>query len=74
MADPLAAMTPEQLAQTPAAMPPPGVQPNFVNPHSSAPVLIWVSSVLMAIMFMFAGLRFYVKNNLRRKFTPDDCK
>ncbi|KAK7747386.1 hypothetical protein SLS53_001640 [Cytospora paraplurivora] len=65
-------MTPEQLAQTPAATPPPGVQPNFVNPPSGAPVVISVSSVLMVIMFMLAGLRFYVKLALRRKVTPDD--
>lgn len=74
MADALAAMTPEQLAQTPAAMPPPGVTPDFTDPYTAAPVLISVSTVLMAIMFMLAGLRFYVKIALRHTLTPDDCK
>lgn len=74
MADTLATMTPEQLALTPAAMPPPGVQPNFTDPSSAGPVLISISSVLMAIMFMLAGLRFYVKIALRSTVTPDDCK
>lgn len=64
----------EQLAQTPAATPPSGVQSNFVDPPSGGPVLISISSVLMAIMFMLVGLRFYVKIALRRKVTPDDCK
>jgi hypothetical protein len=36
--------------------------------------LISISSVLMAIMFMLAGLRFYVKIALRSTVTPDDCK
>lgn len=74
MADALASMTPEQLAQTPAATPPSGVTPNFVNPPSTAPVIIAISSVLMAVMFLFAGGRFYVKIALRRKITPDDCE
>ncbi|KAJ4386899.1 hypothetical protein N0V93_009798 [Gnomoniopsis smithogilvyi] len=72
MSDVLAAMTPEQLAQTPAAMPPPGVKPNLVNPTSNAPVLIWTSSILMAVMFLFVAVRFYAKIALRRKLTGDD--
>ena len=74
MADALATMTPEQLSKIPAGTPPPGVQPNFVNPPSSAPVLIAVGTVFMGIMFLFAGMRFYVKVIVRRKVAPDDCE
>ncbi|CAJ2500629.1 Uu.00g034820.m01.CDS01 [Anthostomella pinea] len=72
MADALATMTPEQLSMIPAGTPPPGVIPNFIDPPTSAPVLIAVGTVLMAIMLLFAGIRFYVKVIIRRKVTPDD--
>lgn len=74
MAGILASMTPEQLAQTPAAMPPAGVMPNLIDPPSGAPVLITVSTVLFAIMLVFAALRFYVKLAIRHKMASDDCK
>ncbi|KAK8047543.1 hypothetical protein PG996_015607 [Apiospora saccharicola] len=72
MADALSAMTPEQLAATPAGMPPPSVTPNFTNPASSAPVVIAVSSVLMLIMSIFAAVRCYVKVAIRHSVTSDD--
>lgn len=72
--DALAHMTPEQLAKTPAAKPPKGVIPNLVNPHSEGHVLIIVGSIFMAIMFIFSGIRFYMKLFVRRKTTADDCK
>lgn len=74
MAGIIASMTPEQLAQTPAAMPPAGVMPNLIDPPSGAPVLITVSTVLFAIMLVFAALRFYVKLAIRHKMAADDCK
>ncbi len=67
-------LTPEQMAQTPASKPPPGVVPNFVDPPSGAPVLIAVGTVLLAIMLVFACIRFYVKAFVRRNVTADDCK
>ena len=67
-------LTPEQMAQTPASKPPPGVVPNFVAPPSGAPVLIAVGTVLLAIMVVFACIRFYVKALVRRNVTADDCK
>ncbi|GJN70186.1 hypothetical protein PLICBS_004239 [Purpureocillium lilacinum] len=65
-------LTPEQMAQTPASKPPPGVVPNFVDPPSGAPVLIAVGTVLLAIMLVFACIRFYVKAFVRRNVTADD--
>lgn len=67
-------LTHEQLAQTPAGVPPPGVKPNLVNPYSEGYILITVGGVLMGIMFLFIALRLYVKVRVQRKFTGDDCK
>ncbi|RYP09621.1 hypothetical protein DL764_001163 [Monosporascus ibericus] len=72
MAGALGTMTPEQLSKIPGGTPPPGVQPNFVNPPSSAPGPIAVGAVLMTMMLIFAGIRFSVKAIVRHKATPDD--
>lgn len=52
--------------------PPPGVTPNMVNPKSTGPILIIVSSVLQAIMVVFVINRIYTKSFISRKFTWDD--
>lgn len=54
-------LTHEQLTQTPSGVPPPGVKPNLVNPHSEGYILIPVGGVLMGIMLLFIALRLYVK-------------
>ncbi|KAH8889142.1 hypothetical protein GQ53DRAFT_723925 [Thozetella sp. PMI_491] len=72
MSDALANMTPEQLAAIPAAVPPPGVQSNLIDPPSKGPVLIIVGAVFVGIMMIFSGMRFYFKAIVRRKMTPDD--
>ncbi len=63
-----------QLALTPAGVPPPGVVPNFVNPHSSGSTLIAVGSVSMALMMCFVAVRIYTKVMIVGKFSPDDCE
>lgn len=50
-------MDPAQLAGTPAGVPPPGVVPNFVNPHKNSPTLIAVGSVSLALMVCFVAVR-----------------
>ncbi|KAH9983503.1 hypothetical protein F4779DRAFT_640417 [Xylariaceae sp. FL0662B] len=72
MVDFLANLTPEQLAQIPSGTPPLGIQPSFVNPPSSAPVLIIVGTVLLVIILILAGTRFYVKLAICSKVTSDD--
>ncbi|KAK9423448.1 hypothetical protein SUNI508_14028 [Seiridium unicorne] len=72
MSDSLAGLTPEQLASIPAGRPPPGIQPNLVDPPTAAPVLIIVSTILMVIMLFIAGVRFYVKAFVRKKINADD--
>ena len=67
-------LTPEQMAVTPAGMPPPGVIPNFVNPDTRGPVLIIVGTIFMVLMLVLATLRYYTKFFIVRKTSWDDCK
>ncbi|KAI0186878.1 hypothetical protein EV127DRAFT_410828 [Xylaria flabelliformis] len=62
----------DSLATTPAGTPPPGVKPNFVDPPSGATILIVVGTLLLTIMLVFAGIRFYIKVFVRRQVTADD--
>jgi hypothetical protein len=73
MSVPLANLTPAQLAMIPAGSPPPGVTPNLINPSSDGYILLTVGSVMMGIMLIFAGLRFYTKIFIVKKLTLDDC-
>ena len=63
-----------QIAQMPAALPPPGVKPNPVDPYTTGPIAIVICSILLFIMLVFVSIRLYVKLKIVRKFTPDDCK
>jgi hypothetical protein len=59
------------LCQVPAAMPPPGVVPNFVNPASLATAIIAVSVVMLTISTIFLAAR--VVTNFP-KYNKADCK
>jgi hypothetical protein len=72
--NPLAIMTPEELATVPAVNPPDGVHFNLENPHSDGPKLIIAGALLMALMYAFAGVRYYMKAIVRKQFSADDCK
>ncbi|KAJ4861648.1 hypothetical protein T069G_02602 [Trichoderma breve] len=48
------------LCQLPAAMPPPGVVPNFVDPESLAPALIAVSAVMLTWSTIFIAARLWM--------------
>ena len=63
-----------QLASVLAGVPPPGVVPNFVNPHKNSPTLIAVGSVSLVLMVCFIAVRIYTKVVIVRKFSPDDCE
>ncbi|OJJ98505.1 hypothetical protein ASPACDRAFT_1857760 [Aspergillus aculeatus ATCC 16872] len=56
----------------PAATPPPGVTANLVDPPSDGNILIIVGTILMSVMFVIAGLRFYTRICIRRKMSADD--
>ena len=63
-----------EIAQMPAATPPPGVTPNLVDPYSNGPVAIAICSILIFMMLVFVSIRLYVKLKIVQKLTPDDCK
>ena len=69
----IAALTPAQLAMTPAGTPPLGVTPNFSNPDTRGPVMIIVGSIMVAFMLMMATLRYYTKICVIGRTTWDDC-
>ena len=75
MANPLANLTPAELAQTPALMPPPGVVPNFINPPGT---LEAVTNATMAICFalttVFVLVRLLTKYCVDRGFQWEDCQ
>ncbi|CAF9908703.1 MAG: hypothetical protein ALECFALPRED_004904 [Alectoria fallacina] len=66
MANPLAGLTPAELAQTPALMPPAGVVPNFINPPGT---LEAVTNATMAICFTFTTI--FVLVRLLTKYCVD---
>jgi hypothetical protein len=63
---------PEQLAQIPAGIPPPGVIPNLINPPNAGTYIIIANSILMAIMISFVALRFYVVFKIKKRIGADD--
>ena len=69
------ALPPEEMwPYIPAALPPPGVESNPVNPEDRGYVGIAVGSVLTALMTTFFLARVYTKSVVVKKFTWDDCK
>ena len=75
MANPLAGLTPAELAQTPALMPPAGVVPNFNNPPGT---LEAVTNATMAICFTFTTIfvfvRLLTKYCVDRALLWEDCQ
>lgn len=70
----LSQLTPEQLAMTPSSIYPNGVY-NLEAPYNEGrPAVIITGAFLIAIMLIFAGIRYYVKVFVQRKVTVDDCK
>ncbi|KAI1141802.1 hypothetical protein F5Y05DRAFT_373835 [Hypoxylon sp. FL0543] len=57
---------------TPALYPPPGIEPNFVNPQSLQPERIAVSAIGLALCIIFVGGRIYIRVHLKM-FNLDDC-
>jgi hypothetical protein len=61
------------LEKVPAGKPPPGVQPNLVNPTNDVGYRILAGiTVVMVIMLFFATLRFYVAIRIKRRMGWDD--
>lgn len=62
------------LVDLPAGAPPKGVEPNFENPFTLAPLVYSVGSIFVFIMLCFVAARFYCKTFLIRSYTWDDCE
>ena len=62
------------LGDIPAAPPPPGVTPNFIDPPSIAPLARITMCVTMAFMLVFLALRIYSRTRVAHAFGMDDCK
>ena len=73
--NPLAGLTPAELAQTPALMPPPGVVPNFVDPPDTMEA---VTNATMAVCFTFTTIfvfvRLLTKSCVDRAVLWEDCQ
>jgi hypothetical protein len=65
-------MTPVELAQIPAGIPPPGVVPNLIDPPTVGFRIIAAGSILMAIMLIVVAMRFYVVLRIKKKMGADD--
>ena len=60
------------LSEIPALAPPPGIEPNFVNPPSKGQTLIIFGSLILGLMLLFVGMRIYAKRCIIRQFSWDD--
>ena len=65
---------PEQLANLPAASPPPGVRPNFEDPPSYKPSIIALEAVFMTLMGLAVAIRIFVRTRITKAWGWDDCK
>jgi hypothetical protein len=64
--------TPAQLAETPAGIPPPGQEPNFINPQSRSPGATAALGVMLGVTLIFLGLRLYSRIRLSKQLGMDD--
>lgn len=62
------------LSKIPAASPPPGVVPNFVDPPSQAHIPRIFTYVTLPPMLLFIALRIYARIVITHKFGLDDCE
>lgn len=62
------------LGEFPALIPPPGVQPNFVNPFSRGPDVVIASSICLALMLVMVIVRFFTKLYIKHRWGWDDCE
>ena len=60
------------LADLPAGVPPKGVEANFHNPFTLAPLIYSIGTIFVFIVLFFVGVRFYAKMFLIGGYTWDD--
>ena len=62
------------LSQIPSGPPPLGVDSNFVDPPTQAPVIKITISVLLSLMILFVSFRLYTKIWILNKMEISDCQ
>lgn len=62
------------IANTPVEKPPPGQQPNFIDPENLSAVFISLVSIANLLALVFVVLRIYARVRLRTLPTADDCE
>lgn len=62
------------LSHIPAASPPPGVIPNFIDPPSQANMPRIFTYVTLPPMILFLALRIYARAVIMHKIGLDDCE
>lgn len=65
---------PELLKKIPGELPPPGVQPNFVDPPTRVPVILGVGSAFLLLALLCYTVRVYTKTFIARHLKWDDRK
>ena len=65
-------LTPQQLEITPAALPPPGVIPNFQHPATRISDVIGIALPFLVIATAFLSIRAYMKIAVLKKWRPED--
>lgn len=65
-------MKPPDDSIQPFSPPPPGVLPNYLNPHTRGSALTITCSMFLAIMIVAVSIRAYTKLRIMRKVTWDD--
>lgn len=68
-----AAAAMQALLNGPAAKPPPGVLPNFVDPHDISAAVIAVMSTCLIVTFLVLSIRSYTKLRLMHSVACEDC-
>ena len=64
----------QQLENAPALRPPPGVQPNYVNPPSYESKILALECVFLPLMLIAVGVRIFVRSRMTKIWGWDDCK
>jgi hypothetical protein len=62
------------LYNMPAAMPPPGVIPNFIDPPSLKLELLIINVVFTTLMMIFVAIRLSSRGFISKQIGIDDCK
>ncbi|OTA58984.1 hypothetical protein K449DRAFT_424262 [Hypoxylon sp. EC38] len=65
-------LSPEQLASTPIMPAPPGQTTNFKHHPSLTPSVLIIAGITVPLIFIFLGLRVYIRARINRDFTMDD--